>query len=352
LSNQAQIACWADGYDDAGWQLDSENGNSELSPWLVSTLNDIGPDLDLGDIKISGETSAGSKLSLKVELINAGEKIQQPFNLSVFIVQGDEKTIVGRQLLNELGENTAVTMNSRITVPNGKWTLLISVDDEQLIWELDEGNNVWTKDYDGRSQGFSTTTIALAGGSVFALIGTVIFLKRKRTDLDELVLESENSSSKGEPPAIDSSSKPKTGPPGTVKTASESGGKAKPKNGPPSKSKPKNGPPRSSASNGPTGAPTNLGQEILQAQPEADLQAMAAAHFGALDSLIPETTESVEEDNSDENQMPHPISTTVDDWSELPGGGDYEYTSDATYYAGETCGKWLLNEDKTFTRVE
>jgi hypothetical protein len=49
---------------------------------------------------------------------------------------------------------------------------------------------------------------------------------------------------------------------------------------------------------------------------------MAAAHFGALDSLIPETTESVEEDNSDENQMPHPISTTVNYWSELPGGGD------------------------------
>jgi N-acetylneuraminic acid mutarotase len=352
LSNQAQIACWADGYDDAGWQLDSENGNSELSPWLVSTLNDIGPDLDLGDIKISGDASAGSKLSLKVELINAGEKIQQPFNLSIFIVQGDEKTIVGRQLLNELGENTAVIMNSRITVPNGKWTLLISVDDEQLIWELDEGNNVWTKDYDGRSQGFSATTIALAGGGVFALIGAVIFLKKKRTDSDELVLESENSSSKGEPPAIDNSSKPKTGPPGTVKAAGESGGKAKPKNGPPAKSKPKNGPPGSSVSSGPTGAPTNLGQEILQAQPEADLQAIAAAHFGALDSLIPETTEGVEEDNSSENQMPHPISTTVNDWSELPGGGDYEYTSDATYYTGDTCGKWLLNEDKTFTRVE
>ena len=351
LSNQAQIACWADGYDDAGWQLDSENGNSELSPWLVSTLNNIGPDLELGDIKVTGEATAGSKLSLKVELINAGENIQQPFNLSVFIVQGEEKTIVGRQLLSELGENTAVIMNSRITVPSGKWTLLISVDDEQLIWELDEENNAWTKDYDGKSQGFSTTTIALAGGGVSALIGAAIYLKKRRTDLDELVLDSENVSSKGEPPSIDDSSKPKTGPPGTTKPKNGPPGKSKPKNGPPGKSKPKNGPPGSSSptSSGPSGAPPNLTQD---AQPEVDLQAAAAAHFGALDSLIPETAESTEEVDIDENQISNPISTTVNDWSELPGGGDYEYSSDATYYSGETCGKWLLNEDKTFTRIE
>lgn len=352
LSNQAQIACWADGYDDAGWQLVSENGNSELSPWLVSTLNDVGPDLELGDVKVTGDPYAGSKLSLKVQLINGGEKIQQPFNLSVFIVQGEEKTLVGRQLLNELGENTAVTMNSRITVPSGKWTLLISVDDEQLIWELDEENNIWTKDYDGSSKGFSSTTIALAGGGVLALIGTAIYLKKRRTGLDELVQESENSSSKGEPPSIDDSSKPKTGPPGTTKPAGESDAKEKPKNGPPDKSKPKNGPPGSSASSGPTGAPTNLDKNIQLAQPEVDLQAAAAAHFGALDSLIPQIAESSEESDDDENQIQHPISTTVDDWSELPGGGDYEYSSDATYYSGETCGKWLLNEDKTFTRVE
>jgi hypothetical protein len=242
-------------------------------------------------------------------------------------------------------------MNSRITVPSGKWTLLISVDDEQLIWELDEENNAWTKDYDGKSQGFSTTTIALAGGGVSALIGAAIYLKKRRTDLDELVLESENVSSKGEPPSIDDSSKPKTGPPGTTKPKNGPPGKSKPKNGPPGKSKPKNGPPGSSSptSSGPSGAPPNQTQD---AQPEVDLQAAAAAHFGALDSLIPETAESTEEVDIDENQISNPISTTVNDWSELPGGGDYEYSSDATYYSGETCGKWLLNEDKTFTRIE
>ena len=338
LSNQARIACWADGYDDAGWQLESENGNSELSPWLESTLNNIGPDLELGEIKISGDTSAGSKLSLKVQLINAGERIQQPFNLSIFIVQGDEKTIVARQLLNELGENTAVTMNSRITVPDGEWTLLISVDDEQFIWELDEENNIWTKDYNGANQGFSTELIALSSGGIIALIGAVLYLKKRSSDLDELAHQSVNENSKGEPPSIENNTKPAGGPPG----------KEKPKNGPPGKPKPKNGPPgvSKSATSGPEGAEPSRDQVT---QPEVDLQANAAAHFGALDSLIPQPAETSEISSEEITQ---PISTIVVDWNGLPGGGDYEYTSDATYYIGEKCGKWLLNEDKSFTRIE
>lgn len=350
LSNQARIACWADGYDDAGWQLDSENGNSELSPWLESTLNNIGPDLELGEVKITGDTSAGSKLSLKVQLINGGEKIQQPFNLSVFIVQGDEKTIAGRQLLNELGENTAVTMNSRITVPDGEWTLLISVDDEQLIWELDEENNVWSKNYDDTAQGFSTATILLSSSAIIALIGGLLYLKKRSSGLNELAHQSVDDNSKGEPPSIDSSNKPAGGPPGKAKPSNGPPGREKPSNGPP-KAKPKNGPPGTSTStiSDTAGADPSAEQNTQPAQPEIDLQATAAAHFGALDSLIPQTTETNEVIL---DQIVQPISTIVVDWNELPGGGDYEYTSDATYYSGEKCGKWLLNEDKSFTRIE
>ena len=349
LSNQARIACWANGYDDAGWQLDSEGGNSQLSPWLESTLNNIGPDLELGTIKITGDTSPGSKLSLKVQLINGGEKIQQPFNLSVFIVQGDEKTIVGRQLLYELGENTAVTMNSRITVPDGEWTLLISVDDEQLIWELDEENNIWSKDYDGITQGFSTATILLSSSGVIALIGAVLYLKKRSSGINELPHQSMDDNSKGEPPSIDSSTKTAGGPPGKAKSSGGPAGRAKPSNGPP-KAKPKNGPPGASTSaiSDTTGADPSSDQNPQPAQPEVDLQATAAAHFGALDSLIPQTTETAEVSSD----LEQPVSTVVVDWNELPGGGDYEYTSDATYYSGENCGKWLLNEDKSFTRIE
>jgi hypothetical protein len=276
-----------------------------------------------------------------VQLINGGESIQQPFNLSIFIVQGDEKTIAARQLLYELGENTAVTMNSRITVPDGEWTLLISVDDEQLIWELDEENNIWTKDYDGTNQGFSTTVIALSSGGIIALIGAVLYLKKRSSDLDEQAHQSVNENSKGEPPSIDNNAKPAGGPPG----------KEKPKNGPPGKPKPKNGPPGASNSvtSGPTGADPSQDQDTQPAQPEVDLQATAAAHFDALDSLIPQTTETSE---TSSEEIVQPISTVVVDWNGLPGGGDYEYTSDATYYTGEECGKWLLNEDKSFTRIE
>ncbi len=339
LSNQAQLACWAEGFDDSGWPLDSVEGNSQLSPWLVSTLNDVGPDLELGDISVSGDAVAGSKLSIKVQLINGGEKIQSPFNLSIFVVQNDEKTMVGRLLQENLGENTAIIMNSRITVPKGKWTLLISVDDEQLIWELDEENNVWTKEYSGEEQGFSTITIALAGGGISTLIGAAIYLSKRKENLDQLVNQSNSDSTKGEPPAIDAKSKPKKGPPG----------KAKPSGGPPGKPKPKNGPPGVKSSSGPSGGPPNISQTAALEQPEVDLQATAAAHFGALDSLITENTESPEEATQ---TTLNPISTTVADWSELPGGGEYDYSSDATYYSGETCGKWLLNEDKSFTRIE
>ena len=44
-------------------------------------------------------------------------------------------------------------------------------------------------------------------------------------------------------------------------------------------------------------------------------------------------------------------SKNVEDYSKLPGGGDYEYTADGTYYVGPTCGRWRLNDDKSFTRL-
>ena len=41
----------------------------------------------------------------------------------------------------------------------------------------------------------------------------------------------------------------------------------------------------------------------------------------------------------------------AEDYSKLPGGGEYEYTAEATYYVGPTCGRWILNEDKSFTKI-
>ena len=48
---------------------------------------------------------------------------------------------------------------------------------------------------------------------------------------------------------------------------------------------------------------------------------------------------------------PSTPSTHAVDYTQLPGGGEYEYTPEGTFYVGETCGRWQLNEDKSFTRL-
>jgi hypothetical protein len=50
--------------------------------------------------------------------------------------------------------------------------------------------------------------------------------------------------------------------------------------------------------------------------------------------------------------VPSNAEERVEDYSKLPGGGEYEYTADATYYVGPTCGRWRLNDDKSFTRLK
>ena len=43
---------------------------------------------------------------------------------------------------------------------------------------------------------------------------------------------------------------------------------------------------------------------------------------------------------------------SVPSYDKLPGGGEYEYLAEGTFYSGETCGRWLLKEDGSFTKVE
>ena len=46
-----------------------------------------------------------------------------------------------------------------------------------------------------------------------------------------------------------------------------------------------------------------------------------------------------------------PVEEKAEDYSKLPGGGEYEYTAEGTFYVGPTCGRWRLNEDKSFTKI-
>ena len=314
LSEQANLACWATGADDAGWTLEFSSGNSELDPWLQAPLNNIGPDLALENVELSGELTAGSEVRLSFLVTNGGETLDTPFNATIELVQGDQRTMVGRSVFYSMDANTAKSVKRSFTAPEGEWTIEITVDKEALIWEIDETNNVWNRSVTGTTDGIGATTLALAGGGLLALIGAGVLLQRgrgRRVDTAEFAAALEATGegvapTAGARPPVVPSVKPR-GPPGK-KVAAQSAKS-------PSKAPPR-GPPKSK-----------------KRQPELTPRERAAAHMAALGE-------------------PAPSQQRVDDYSKLPGGGEYEYTAEATYYVGPTCGRWILNEDKSFTKVE
>jgi len=88
--------------------------------------------------------------------------------------------------------------------------------------------------------------------------------------------------------------------------------------------KPTRGPPR--------GPPRTSPHDVT-----LDTKAMAAAHFDAL-GPGPEAT-------SDDTSH-------AADYTHLPGGGDYEYTDEGTFYVVPGHNeRWRLNDDKSFTKV-
>ncbi|MBT7263574.1 MAG: hypothetical protein HN883_06705 [Euryarchaeota archaeon] len=291
LSTQSNIACWGSGSDDAGWELTSTDGNSANDPWLISSLSNIGPDLAISSVEFEGDASPGSKLRLEMKILSSGERIEVPFNITISIVQGETSTIVGRESLPSITENTAVYIRSAITVPNGDWTLFIEVDPEQEIWELSEINNLWSVNYSAQSEGLSGTVIAIsAGGGFLLVVGISVVLLRKRKD--DILVEDEI-------PA----KKPLKGPP-----LRKDEGKEVPANlkGPPPKS--------------PEPAPETV------ISPVAEMVVATPATPVVGDS--------------------------VTDYSQLPGGGEYQYEGSQTFYAGVSCGKWMQNPDQSFTRLE
>ena len=221
LSTQSNIACWASGSDDAGWELTATNGNSANNPWLISSLNDIGPDLEIRSVDFEGDTAQGSKLRMEMQIVSLGEQIDVPFNVTISIVQNDVSTIVGRELIPAIEGNTAVNIRAAITVPNGDWTLVIEVDAEQGIWELDEMNNMWSQNYSQESDAMSGTLVVIsAGGGILVLIGIIVISLRKRTQGETLSVDSPPSKPlTGPPPRTDGTKKPPThlnGPPPKV----------------------------------------------------------------------------------------------------------------------------------------
>ena len=328
LSEQADLNCWAEGADDAGWSLVSSTGNSELDPWLEAPLNNVGPDLVLDAVELTGELEAGENIRLSFLVLNSGEQLPTPFNATIELIQGEERTLVGRSVFYSMDANTAKSVKRSFTAPEGDWTLEITVDKEGLVWEIDETNNVWSTSVTGSAGGFGALTITLGGVGLLALVGVSVLLRRRTPPvLEEKVVAALEATGQGTSAGPSTSEAkpakagPQTSPQPAVKKRGPPGGKIAAN---PTKTTGR-GPPR-----GPPKAASKAPVPAAQTPQE-----MAAQHMAALG--VPATPVAAEE--------------RVADYSQLPGGGDYEYTAEGTFYVGETCGRWRLNEDKSFTKL-
>ena len=202
---------------------------------------------------------------------------------------------------DSLDTSESTKMRAKFTTPKSSWNLEVIIDSSDLIAELNEENNIFNETYSSSESGFSSLVIAgAASGSVVILLGVIFLLNKRRNpniaeiEQEETLIEAPQEKKKGPTNVgVSSSSSTKKGPPPAKKTVPE-----------------------------------------LSTQTPAE---QAAASFAALDSL------SSNEENTSER---------VASWSELPSGGEYDYTAEGTFYAGSECGRWMLLEDGQFEKVE
>ena len=298
LSPEAHIDCWAAGYDDAGWGLVSETGSSLLEPWITLPLSTVGPNIELEDVKLDGEPEPGKDIRIEISVKNSGESLQQPFNITVYTVTDGEKTLVGRFKQAQIASGQGIIKRIGVTVPEGEWTLEIYVDEDQQIWELNEDDNVFSMDFD-EPEKLNYSIIAGIGAGFVSLLLLVIILRRKNSN---------KLSETKELPMLEDL--PRSGPPQSMRSKTVS-------------SKPKKGPPPKKSEQTPA---SNLQHDISDA--------MATLSLSSLPGNM--------------KQQPEKVSS----FETLPGGGEYEYLKEGTYYSGEQIGRWKLNDDGSFTKQE
>ena len=296
LSPEARIDCWATGIDDSGWELVGTTDNTVDDPWLSLPLNSIGPNLSLKEVKITGDSTAGSSLRLEISVVNTGEDIWVPFDITIHTNSSEGVELVGKFTIGSMKSNAGQNKRASVTVPEGDWILEVHVDYNNTIWELDEDDNSFSKSYMVPDEISLTAYIAGGIGAIVILALAVIFKGR-----------------------------------GTSELASASKQESQPKDmrrkGPPLGAGPKKkGPPPAIPKDKPANIPVDA--------PTADVSAAMAAL--SLDSLPGRADE---------------YGDSVPTFAELPHGGEYEYLAEGTFYLTESDGKWKLEEDGSFTRV-
>lgn len=298
LATQAYISCWASGTDDAGWSLQTASGNTELEPWFTLPLNSVGPDLKLGEFEIP-DFDGGQRIDLQIPVISVDEAIERPFNITIIADVDGQREIVARESFSRIDSQSTKMVRLGFVTPTDDWKMIVEIDSDNLISELNEDNNVKVFDY--TSSGLSSRTNLVFGGIGFVILALIVGLILKRGGSSDLKSIELNDSA-------------------NLIQQDEQSKSLKP-SGPPKSLKPNQNTPRAK------GPPRNDSKDEKLNIKEAS---------SALDSLI-KNKESTKE--------------RISGWEELPLGGEYEYELEKTIYNTPDGDRWLMNDDKSFSKL-
>ena len=205
--------------------------------------------------------------------------------------------MVVRRSIDGLGADESELVRGSFNVPKGDWTLRVTVDALGEVSELDEEDIAWT--YEAHSTGGGSAAAIAAAGGVGILALVTVLLRRRGGSKDDVEAAL--------PTAPGPTSKPKPrGPPGAERRVA-GGPRAPP------------APPK---------------------QANVDLSRAEAALAALSPNPAPEGLPAVPD-----------IGAVASDHTELPGGGEYDYTTEGTHYHGEGLGRWKLRDDGSFERV-
>jgi LPXTG-motif cell wall-anchored protein len=222
LSPEARLDCWAQGMDDAGWDLISSTGLGLNEPWMTIPLSNIGPNIELVDVVIEGKTAPGSNLRLELIIQNTGEDLTKSFNITVHTNVSGVRTLIGLYSQSQINNGQGIVKRVSLTVPEGDWTLEVMVDSDQKIWELNEDDNTFSKQYLMPTEDNTNMYIG-AGLGIAVLLGLLIVVRRRRNSEEDFVEK------KG--PSLEDL--PRGGPPKDMRRKDGDGPAKAPKKGPP-----------------------------------------------------------------------------------------------------------------------
>ena len=154
-------------------------------PWFKATLTNEGPDLELGEVSLSGAVdSEGANILVAAPVIARSEAIERSFVVEITLENDGEETVVVRRSIDGLGADESELVRGSFNVPKGDWTLRVTVDALGEVSELDEEDNAWT--YEAQSTGGGSAAAIAAAGGVGILALVTVLLRRRGGSKDDV----------------------------------------------------------------------------------------------------------------------------------------------------------------------